>query len=420
MSQQMLLIAMTLEFAVFALMLGLLASQLRGKVRGPLEWACHALLSFAASATYILLGGRYSIPLLFLANALLYAGILAIPIGLAYYLGERPRWGWCVFGWALGLAIFFWFMVLQPNTAARVWAYSLFGASVFMFSAGYILKRAPDDMAVPTRIAAAFYAIYSLLNLGRIVVFILRSRQVPVFGRLVGDEVFFVGALFIYPGMVFAELQLVSARLVLDLAKAVDEKALMAREMNHRIKNSLALAESLVELQRGEGDDTAFGEALASIRSRLHSISLVHARLYHEGADGSIRADEYLGALAADLCYNLGYTDLRTNLEPLSVDAAVAVPLGVITNELITNAIKYGNAPGSRRLELSLSERGGAEAILRVADGGPGFSENDKPGLGTTLVDSLAAQLDGSVRRFTEGGAVVEVTIPLPGRRSSR
>ena len=83
-----------------------------------------------------------------------------------------------------------------------------------------------------------------------------------------------------------------------------------------------------------------------------------------------MRADEYLGSLAADLCDNLGYADLRADLEPLSVDASVAVPLGIITNELLTNAVKYGAVPGSRRLALSLSRRGDEEAALRVADGG--------------------------------------------------
>ena len=311
-------------------------------------------------------------------------------------------------------------MIVQPNTAARVWAYSLYGASVFLFDAVYVLRKAPDDIAAPARIAAAFFSLYSLLNVVRVAVFMLRSRQIPLFGWLVSDDVYYIGALFIYPGMVFAELQLVSARLVVDLGKAANEKALMAREMNHRIKNSLALAESLVELQREESDEPAFGEALASIRSRLHSISLVHARLYHEGADGAMRVDEYLGALAGDLCDNLGYADLRTDFAPISVDVSVAVPLGIITNELVTNAIKYGTVPGSRGLELSLTKRGEAEAILRVADGGPGFRDDDEPGLGTTLVDSLAAQLGGSVRRSVDGGAVVEVTIPLPSRRKDR
>ncbi|MCP5452669.1 MAG: sensor histidine kinase [Spirochaetaceae bacterium] len=420
MGQQQLLIAMTLEYLIFAMMLGLLSIQVKDSARGPKEWAAHAFLSFMGFALYILFGRGSSMALYLFNTALIYAAAIAVPLGLARYLGDKPRWGWMAVVWALPFLVYYWFMFVQPNAMVRVWSYSLFGAGVFLFSAAYVLRRAPADVAAQARIAAAFYSLYALLNVCRILVYVFRARQAPILGSPVSDDIFYIGALFIYPGMVFAELQLVSARLVMDLAKAAREKELMAREMNHRIKNSLALAESLVELQRGDNDDPAFVGALDSIRSRLHSISLVHARLYHEGADGTMRADEYLGSLAADLCDNLGYADLRADLEPLSVDASVAVPLGIITNELLTNAVKYGATPGSRRLALSLSRRGDAEAALRVADGGPGFTEGDEPGLGTTLVDSLAAQLGGSVRRFNEGGAVVEVTIPLPSRGTGR
>jgi len=409
-----LLMAYTLEFFMLTITLGITMLQTRRAMRGPDLWFFHGLLYCIGT---LLFGLREIAPDFVtyeLGTAFTTAGSIAIPLGFAVFFGKKPRWWIAVTAMAVVMVVYAWFLHITPSTTARVIIFSGFGAIVYVYSAVNILRWTPPELARPSRIAVTFLALEAVLSIGRVVAYVVWSPGESIISGTSTDPFYYMASLVILPGVIFSELQLVNARLLADLARAASDKTLLMREMNHRVKNSLMLAESLVMLQRGDATDPAQERAMDTVRARLHSISLVHARLYSEGAGRTLRIDDYLQALTADLCENAGNVEFRNELEPLVLDASAAVPLGIITNELITNAIKYGaGSDGSTTISIVLARTAAGLATLRVADSGRGFSPDDKPGLGTTLIDSLAAQLGGSIRRSTGQGATVELSFPL-------
>ena len=184
-----------------------------------------------------------------------------------------------------------------------------------------------------------------------------------------------------------------------EAARAELERTL-AQEANHRIKNDLQTAADLLLLGRPDGTSgTAFDETAARIRS----IATVH-RLLTEAED-RVDGAELLRGITAD-----SPVPVTVDAEPAAFDAATAQKLGLIANELVTNAFQHGAPPIAVRLTC------GVETRLRVDDGGRAV---DRPaGFGLDLVRRMAEQgLDGSfVLRPEEGGTRAEVVFPTPQR----
>jgi two-component sensor histidine kinase len=181
-------------------------------------------------------------------------------------------------------------------------------------------------------------------------------------------------------------------------SEAAEHERTLAREANHRIKNDLQTAADLLLLARPDGAEGApFDETAARIRS----IATVH-RLLTETAD---RVDG--GALLRSITSGAP-VDVTVDAEPVGLDAATAQKLGIVANELVTNAFRHGAPPIVVRLD------GGHVARLQVDDGGSGA---DRPGgLGLELVRRMVEQgLDGSfaLGRLPEGGTRAEVVFPV-------
>jgi two-component sensor histidine kinase len=179
-------------------------------------------------------------------------------------------------------------------------------------------------------------------------------------------------------------------------ARAELERAL-ATEANHRIKNNLQTAADLLLLGRPEGDD---GRAFDDTAARIRSIATVH-RLLTE-TDGPVDAHALLGRIAEG-----APVPVAVEAEALSLDASTAQKLGIVANELITNAFQHGAPPIAVRLS------GGPQIRLRVEDAGPGAPET--AGLGLRLVRRMVEQ--GLHGRFelgarSGGGTRAEVVFP--------
>jgi two-component sensor histidine kinase len=221
-------------------------------------------------------------------------------------------------------------------------------------------------------------------------------------------------------GRLFAELQALrelNERRELELAKQaleiqVAQKELLLKEVNHRVKNSLQVIASLLQLEIAQLGNTEAATAMQEAAGRVTAIAAVHERLY-SGADlSTVPLDTFLGDLCRDLGRALGCSEIELDLVPTKVPTDMAVPLALMVNELVTNAIKHGG--GGCRIVLR------SESVnvlkLTVADAGQGPSP-DRPqqrGMGSRILHGLARQLGATIEPKGEvNGYTVEATIPL-------
>jgi len=187
----------------------------------------------------------------------------------------------------------------------------------------------------------------------------------------------------------------------IDLAKALDSKEILFKELNHRVKNNLQVVSSLLDLQAISSGDSQVSDILQECRSRVHSMALIHETLYKGIKHTNIDLAVYLQRLGDDLFESFGGLDGRIHYnfhaENISLTLDKAIPCGLILNELLTNAFKYAfpeNRSGCIRVEAAVSE-GGLE--LSIQDDGVGFSRDlagQSDSLGMTIIETLAGQLD--------------------------
>lgn len=196
-----------------------------------------------------------------------------------------------------------------------------------------------------------------------------------------------------------------SEQVTATLRASEERKEALLREVHHRVKNNLAVICSLFYLQSMQTRDEETVQMFRDMENRVHSMALVHQRLY--GSENLARIDfaEYAQALAKDILASHGDpgppVQLNSDLEPIIMSADLAVPCGLILNELISNAFKHGFPDGVGG-EIRLTLRNGADGkcSLFVDDTGRGIPAdldvNKIKSLGLRLVRSLTQQIRGS------------------------
>ena len=178
----------------------------------------------------------------------------------------------------------------------------------------------------------------------------------------------------------------------------------LLHEVNHRVANSLQLVSAFIHMQARALDDPAAKAALADTQARITAIAQVHRRLYTSDDVEGVAMDDYLAALVAELEATWSTPDsprpLRLAAAPLRLATDRAVSLGVIVNELVSNACKYAYPPGKAgeiRIDL---KRDNGHFLLRVEDDGSGMAAAAAPtgtGIGTKLIGAMAASLGATL-----------------------
>jgi len=187
------------------------------------------------------------------------------------------------------------------------------------------------------------------------------------------------------------------------------DKELLLREIHHRVKNNLEVVSSLLALQSAQIDDPNTREAMQDGQNRVHSIGIVHQKLYQGENLGSIEMKDYFINLSESILDSFG-AEGRINIEfamdQLNIDIDTAVPLGLIVNELLTNILKYAfpnNQHGSVRIKLE--KQTGGILHLEVSDNGIGKSgATYGTGFGGQLISLLTRQLNGSMKEEIKNG----------------
>ena len=196
----------------------------------------------------------------------------------------------------------------------------------------------------------------------------------------------------------------------------LEERDLLLRELDHRMKNNFQLVAALLDLQRRRAAQPETAEALADAMRRVQSMGQVHAFLYSAGREVE-RLDlaAYVHALCEALADSLllkGMVRLECRLEPALVSRDRAVAVGMVVNELVTNAAKYAFPDGRSGLiqvNLSRTDRG---SELEVCDDGVGLIGQQGAGLGGRLVESFARQARGTLTRGEGAGVSYRLFLP--------
>lgn len=206
----------------------------------------------------------------------------------------------------------------------------------------------------------------------------------------------------------------------LRLKQSLNEKEFLIKELHHRVKNNLQVISSLLRLQAEMSDDSVLKDCLLDSRNRIHSMASVHNLLYRSEDLGSIDFGHYLKKLTDDLGMSyfgsVNRIQVQLDLDEVSLDLEKAIPLGILMNELISNAFKHAfKYPDKAVLSIHVDPK--ADNIeITVEDNGVGFDAskvNRESSLGMNLIESLSDQLNASLEyESSEQGTRVYLSIP--------
>ncbi|MCS4435164.1 tetratricopeptide repeat-containing sensor histidine kinase [Aquiflexum gelatinilyticum] len=191
------------------------------------------------------------------------------------------------------------------------------------------------------------------------------------------------------------------------------EKEHLLKEIHHRVKNNLETISSLLALQTAKIDNKEFQGIMEETQNRVHSIGMIHQRLYQGGNLKTIEMKDFflnLGEYIIDTFNASQRVSLICTMEPLELEIDQAIPIGLIVNELLSNSLKYAFPNGNKgSIKVSLSERE-SHLYLQVSDNGVGIGTNPEvhgSGFGTQLIQLLTRQLDGKMSLVTNSGTEV-------------
>lgn len=209
------------------------------------------------------------------------------------------------------------------------------------------------------------------------------------------------------------------------LRQSLTEKESLLKEIHHRVKNNLQVVSSLLYLQEEYMQDGKGVAILRESQNRVKSMALIHEQLYGTVDLAKIDFGRYIEGLAANLFDAYGIQPARVRLDVRADDiflgVDMAVPCGLIINELVSNAIKYA-FPSQRAgtIEIAVVTLHGGRLEIVVADDGIGLAlpdgDAEKRTLGLRLVDTLVAQLDGTVDIQTDHGTRFGIVLKAPGK----
>jgi PAS domain S-box-containing protein len=201
---------------------------------------------------------------------------------------------------------------------------------------------------------------------------------------------------------------------------SLDEQVLLLREVHHRVKNNLQIIISLTNLQMRQTDDPKVKQIMSETQNRVRAMSLVHEKLYRSESLSRIDFGDYSRFLATQLFSYFGMDTRRVRLEfsmeKFMVDIVTAVPLGLLMNELVSNALKHAfpmGKEGTIAISGGMAEDGRMTLIVR--DTGIGMPKDldwkNTTSLGMRLVTSLVDQVDGTITLDLENGTMWTITV---------
>lgn len=207
------------------------------------------------------------------------------------------------------------------------------------------------------------------------------------------------------------------------ISALLEEKKLILKEVHHRVKNNMATIAALLSLQASHQANPEIASALSDAGGRVQSMMVVYDRLFRSEDFRSVSARHYLDQLLKEISRQFGPPpNIRIEgvFEDILLDSGVLIPVGMVLNELVTNAFKYA-FPDERsgKIRVSLERYEPTRLRLAVEDDGVGIPEGLNPGstggFGFLLIQALAQQVRGTIEVNRNGKTVFLFTLPLEG-----
>jgi len=198
-------------------------------------------------------------------------------------------------------------------------------------------------------------------------------------------------------------------------ATEAQNRGLLLREMQHRVKNSFQLVLASISLQKRRYSGGQVHRALDHVATRINAISLAHDQLAPQQEGQTVRLSDYIVALCSSLRQQTEQIEFDVDCDELELSIDRAVPLGLILNEIAMNSIKHAFGADGGRISVGLAGGiGYGEARLTVSDNGRGIKNPSEGGSGLKLIASLAKQIGGSIdQKSSDSGTSTSVRFPL-------
>lgn len=201
------------------------------------------------------------------------------------------------------------------------------------------------------------------------------------------------------------------------LKSSLEEKEVLLREIHHRVKNNLQIISSLLNLQSQYLKDEKVVNVLNESQNRVRSMAMVHEDLYRSQDLSKIDFADYIKRLLSGLFSSYGVNDKlitsTINVKNVFLNISVAVPCGLIINELVSNSLKHAFPQGQEGEIYLKFYHNGKKYILIIADNGIGFPEDVKlentKSLGLKLVNTLVEQLGGNISICKDSGTSFKI-----------
>jgi len=202
---------------------------------------------------------------------------------------------------------------------------------------------------------------------------------------------------------------------------ALKEKEVMLKEIHHRVKNNMQIMSSLLKLQFARTKSKKLQEMLKTSQNRIHSMALIHERLYQSKDFTRIDFAYYIRSLTVYLFHSYrvdsNLVRLKTDLRDVHIDINRAIPCGLIVNELVSNSLKYaflgGREGGEGEISIKFYSNKQGKITLVVSDNGVGFPEDidfrNPESFGMQVVNDLVEQLGGTIELDRKGGTTFKV-----------
>jgi len=199
--------------------------------------------------------------------------------------------------------------------------------------------------------------------------------------------------------------------------KSLLEKDLLVKEVHHRVKNNLQIISSLMKLQAAKSTSEEIRSSLNEAQDRINSMALLHQLLYRNNQMTSLLFNEYLEGLISQISSGFSLKSksisIKTQILELELDLDTAIPLGLITNELVSNAYKHAFNGKEGLIYVELSKLVKNTYQLKIRDNGSGLPANfdlhSNESLGLDIVCILSEQINAELKIYNDNGANFEI-----------
>lgn len=221
--------------------------------------------------------------------------------------------------------------------------------------------------------------------------------------------------LLLLGALLFSFLKIRKKRKLLE--KQNKEKEYLLKEIHHRVKNNLEIVSSLLSLQSAHIKDANAYETMLESRNRVYSMSMIHQNLYQGEFLSCIEMKDYLRNLSSHIVDSFGLSEsvkIDLDMVPMQLDVEIAIPMGLIINELITNAMKYSlNDKNEGLIRISLLQKDQETLSLTISDNGTWKIKGSAKGtgFGTQLIQLLTEQLEANLEYDHSNGTTVRLEL---------